>query len=495
MKRLNTWEMAGIVLALCLGTALTSPCQIFNALASFDVTDGLWPVYVILTQGSDGSLYGTTLYGGDGYAECDDGCGTVFKVTTDGTLTSLYSFCSQHDCPDGGNPNSGLVQAVDGNFFGTTEAGGAHETNPNDPAEGTVFKITPAGKLTTLYSFCAAVDCTDGSSPYAALALGTDGNFYGTTTLGGRLDVVPGCDRGCGTIFRISPSGTLTTIHRFGGADGAWPYGTLVQGLDGAFYGTTYAGGANGYGTVFKITRDGIFITLHSFDGTDGAQPYAGLVQATDGNFYGTTYGGGECGPYVGGTIFRIKPTGLLTTVYNFGNRCGAGNFSTAPLVQATDGNLYGTTSEDSRCTAGEDCGTIFEITKTGTLTTLVDFENSGVSFPYGGLVQATNGTLYGASLEGGQYYSGAVYSLDRGLGPFVTFVRAAGKVGETGPILGQGFTGTTSVTINGIQASFTVVSDTYITATVPAGATTGYVTVTTPSGILTSNVPFHVIP
>ncbi len=165
-------------------------------------------------------------------------------------------------------------------------------------------------------------------------------------------------------------------------------------------------------------------------------------------------------------------------------------------LNQATDGNLYGTTYQGGT----HDDGTIFEITAGGTLTTLHNFCSRGFQYCndgqwlVAGLVQATNGTLYGTAEVGGRLNDGVVFSLDMGLGPFVTFVRPAGKIGQTGGILGQGLIGTTSVSLNGISASFTVISDTFLTATVPAGATTGYVTVTTPSGTLTSNVPFHVI-
>jgi uncharacterized repeat protein (TIGR03803 family) len=489
MTKLNGWKTGCAWLAVCVVAAITSHGQTLNTLVSFDMTDGLWPDYQALSQGLDGNLYGTTSYGGDGRAECDSGCGTVFKVTTGGELTSLYSFCMQAKCPDGANPPQGLLQVVDGNFFGTNLGGGANG--------GTVFKITPSGKLTTLYRFCGRLSCSDGSGPDAALIEGTDGNLYGTTANGGMSGVAPGCPQGCGTIYRIGRSGILTTLHRFNVKDGSLPYGRLVQATDGAFYGTTSAGGANYYGTVFKITEDGTFTVLHSFDGNDGATPYAGLVQATDGNFYGTTYGGGG-GKFCGGTIFKITPDGVLTMLYNFGGAsgCNHGAFPSAALVEATDGNLYGTTSEGGGpdCENGG-CGTIFKITKTGTLTTLAEFDGSDGTLPYGGLVQDTNGTFYGAAFQGGAYLAGTVYSLDVGLGPFVTFVQFAARVGQTGPILGQGLTGTTGVSINGIPAEFTVVSDTYIKATVPPGATTGYVTVTTPTGILTSNVPFHVIP
>jgi uncharacterized repeat protein (TIGR03803 family) len=266
--------------------------------------------------------------------------------------------------------------------------------------------------------------------------------------------------------------------------------------MDGNFYGTTEQGGAYNSGTVFRITREGALTTLHNFDGADGAQPYAALVQATDGNFYGTTYTGGANGNH--GTVFKITGGGVLTTLYSFCAQanCADGEGVFAGLVQATDKNFYGATAF-SGANGG---GTIFEITTGGILTTLYSFGTDG-SHPVGALIQDTNGNFYGTTLLGGELTCnppdgcGTVFSLDVGLGPFVTFVRPSGRVGHTGPILGQGFTGTTSVLLNGTPVTFTVVSDTYIRATVPAGATTGYVTVTTPSGTLTSNVPFHVIP
>src|SRR5208337_4428285 len=191
------------------------------------------------------------------------GVGTVFTITPGGTLTTLYSFCSQSGCTDGANPYAALVQGTDGNFYGTTLGGAAN---------GTVFKMTPGGTLTTLYTFCYG--CT-GVSPYAALVQGSDGNFYGTTSFGGA--------NGDGTVFRITPSGTLTTLHSFDGTDGAAVYAGLVQGTDGNFYGTTAQGGGSGVGTVFTITPGGTLTTLYSFCSqsgcTDGANPYAALVQ------------------------------------------------------------------------------------------------------------------------------------------------------------------------------------------------------------------------
>jgi uncharacterized repeat protein (TIGR03803 family) len=237
-----------------------------------------------------------------------------------------------------------LVQASDGNFYGTTYWGG---TSNNCATYGccTVFKITTGGTETILHSFCTQSGCPDGSSPQAGLVQGSDGNLYGETFYNGVAN-------GYGTAFKITTSGTLTTLHNFDFTDGADPSGTLVQASDGNFYGTTSQGGANGGGgTVFKMTSSGTLTTLYNFcplsncrDG--GAGPNAGLVQASDGNFYGTTAGGGA---NVSGTIFAITSSGTLTTLYNFcsvgGTNCTDGAWPEAGLIQASDGKLYGVTS------------------------------------------------------------------------------------------------------------------------------------------------------
>src|SRR5208282_398944 len=209
------------------------------------------------------------------------------------TFDRLYSFCSQPSCTDGNTPRGGLIQATDGNLYGTTNDGGSN-------GFGTVFKITPSGTLTTLYNFCSEPDCPDGTYPETGVIQATDGNFYGTTG---------------STVFKITPSGTLI----FDVAVDGVPNG-LIQASDGNFYGTTYGGGANSDGTVFKITPSGTLTTLYSFcskaNCTDGANPQAGLIQATDGNFYGTTTFGGANSD---GTVFKITPSGgTLTTLYSF---------------------------------------------------------------------------------------------------------------------------------------------------------------------------------
>ncbi len=223
-----------------------------------------------LMQATDGNFYGTTSTYGRG------GLGTIFRITPDGTLTTLYSFCTQADCADGGEPAARLIQATDGRMYGTTGAGGSN-------GYGTVFEVTQNGSLTTLYSFCGQSSCADGLQPSQLLQAG-DGTFYGTARYGGGRS-------GNGTVFRVTPRGTLTTLHRFCAQtdcpDGAQPVGGLVQATDGNFYGTTEGGGATGVGTIFKITAEGTLTTLHSFDCFDGCYPYAALVQAPTGIFMG----------------------------------------------------------------------------------------------------------------------------------------------------------------------------------------------------------------
>jgi uncharacterized repeat protein (TIGR03803 family) len=461
----NWWMRACTLFLLWETTAIALPAQTFKSLHSFDEPDGAAP-RAGLVQATNGNFYGTTVSSGT------YGFGTVFEITLSGTLTTLHSF----DGTDGSEPEAGLVQATNGNFYGTTYEGGAHSI-------GTVFKITPSGTLTSLHSF----DDTDGFSTYATLVQGTNGDLYGTTWEGGA--------NGDGTVFKITTSGMLTTLHSFDGTDGSQIYAGLVQGTDGNFYGTTYEGGANFDGTVFKITPSGTLTTLHSFDGTDGEDPYAGLVQGTDGDLYGTTQLGGAHG---GGTVFKITLSGKLTTLHSFCSRSGCtdGFLTYATLVQGTNGDLYGTTAlggaKNSKCLENE-CGTVFKITTSGTLTTLHSFEYMDGATPEAALVQDTNGDFYGTTEFGGTHNAGTVFRLSLGLGPFVETQPTSGKVGAAVKILGTNLTGATKVTFNGTLATFTVVSSSEITTTVPTGATTGNVKVTTPSGTLTSNVNFRV--
>lgn len=504
MAKPSFWQVSCALFVVCAVTAIGSSAQTLTTLASFNKSNGSGPYTGPLAQGVDGNFYGTTVYGG---TNCYPyGCGTVFKLSPQGTLTTLYSFCAQSNCTDGIYPYGGLVLGIDGNLYGTTSEGG---TNIH---AGTIFKISPTGKLTTIYSFCAQINCTDGNYPTGRLVQGADGNFYGTTFSGGLKDAQY-CASGCGTVFEVTPKGTLTLLHSFAGFDteGSNPNAGLVQGKNGAFYGTTEFGGVYnlscnpplGCGTVFEITRQGTLTTLYSFAASsgDGTKPYAGLLYGTDGKFYGTTSEGGTGDD---GTIFEIKPSGMLATIYNFCSQpdCTDGGDPVGDLIEATDGNLYGTAARGG----AKFVGSIFRLTAGGRLTTLYSFCAQGYpdcpdgSFVYGGLLQATDGNFYGTTNEGGDLTCnspegcGTVFRLDASLGPFVRFLRNPARVGQMFGILGNELSGTTGVSLNGTPASFKVVSDTFIKAIVPAGATTGFVTVATPSRTLTSNVPFHVV-
>jgi uncharacterized repeat protein (TIGR03803 family) len=476
-----TWSIAYVVFVLYAAVVVSPAQATFKTLVNLGGTTGEYPLYMSLIQGTDGNFYGTTSYAGG-----PNGGGTVFKVTAAGTLTVVYSFCVQSYCADGAEPYGGLVQGSDGNFYGTTFYGGAYY-------DGEVFKVTTEGKLTVLHSFKR----TDGSNPTAGVIQARDGNFYGTT-----WDYPTG---GYGTVFKSTPNGKFTTLHNFDGNDGAEPYGGLVQATNGILYGTTFGGGT-GAGTIFKITRGGKLTTLHIFNGSnDGAWPSAGLAQGSDGNFYGTTSFGGA---RHGGTVFKITPRGKLTTLHRFAGYPFEGAAPYDGLVQASDGNFYGTTvvgGAKDGCN-GNPCGTIFKITPGGKLTTLYNFcSKSGCSdgyAPYGGLVQGTDGALYGTTDRGGTSGDcnngfgtgcGTVFSLDVGLGPFVETRPTSGKVGAEIIILGTNLTGATAVTFHGRAAKFKVVSKSEITAEVPNGATTGKVKVKTPKGTVVSNLNFRV--
>jgi uncharacterized repeat protein (TIGR03803 family) len=454
--RISHFRVRVVAILLAVFTAATAQAQTVSVLYNFGSHSGdpLNPQYEgIIAQGRDGHLYSTTRLGGTG-------AGEAFGMTPSGTLTSLYNFDGVH----GAQPASGLTLGTDGNYYGTV-------------IRGKVFRISPNGTYKTLHSMTAS----DGASPYAPPIQGSDGNLYGTTSQGGNLTLC--LDQGCGTIYKIIPSGKFTVLHQFDGTDGQAPLAPLVQATSGTFYGTT-SKGASGSGNVFKITQTGKYTVLYNFDGAHGAGPMGALVQGSDGNFYGTAAGGGSSNA---GVVFKITPSGKLTVLHNL-NGGSDGIEPVGGLAQATDGNFYGTTA----------AGTIFRVTTKGSFSVLYTFAAPGAIIETA-LVQHTNGILYGDTYTGGSGTGcntdgcGMFYSLNLGLGPFVNLLSTSGKIGKTVEILGQGFTGTSAVAFNGTSASFQVVSDTYLTATVPGGATTGFVTVTTPGGILTSNKEFRV--
>jgi uncharacterized repeat protein (TIGR03803 family) len=384
--------------------------------------DGASPQAALL-RATDGNLYGTTYSGGDG--PYSYGRGTVFRVTVDGTVSTVYAFTDSFD----GHPGSALIQGSDGNLYGTTQDHGSvfrmttagvfttlanvfpgleastpetaliqgtdgnlygttAEGGPN--YAGTVFRMTASGVTTTLHTFTGA----DGVAPRAALLQAPDGTFYGTTTLGGPSNL--------GTVFRMAPDGTLIVLHAFtGGGDGAEPYGALVRGADGNFYGTTRDGGALNFGTVFRMAPNGAYAVLYQFaGGYDGGHPLAGLVLGTDGSFYGTTP---ITGAFNAGTAFRITSNGRLTILHAFSGTDGRGrdgSYPRASLLQARDGNFYGTTYAGG--TFG--IGTIFRMTADGAVTMLHAFSGTDGANPVASLIQASDGNLYGTTSAGGGF-------------------------------------------------------------------------------------------
>lgn len=394
MDQLKFGKLACIIAVFCVATAVASNAQTFKSLFSFDGTDGSNP-YSPLVEGTDGYFYGTTCCGGA------NGVGTVFRISRAGVLTTMYDFCAQASCSDGSGPYSaGLVLATDGNFYGTTGGGGTNN-------RGTIFKITPAGALTTLYRFTGGAD---GWVPQG-LTLGSDGHLYGMTQYGGYSGNSICLSYGCGTVFKITTSGTLTKLYDFCSqancSDGQTPFGGVVQANDGNFYGTTFGGGINNSGTVFKMTPSGALITLYKFcsqtNCTDGVSPEAGLVQANNGNLYGTTYSGG---PYDMGNVFEITPAGVFTTVHGFCalRNCPDGGHPDAAVVLGSDGNIYGTTQYGN--TTGP-FGEVFRITPGDKFSALYDFcsqTNCDDGAYPNTLIQATNGKFYGTTSFGGTF-------------------------------------------------------------------------------------------
>jgi uncharacterized repeat protein (TIGR03803 family) len=260
--------------------------------------------------------------------------------------------------------------------------------------QGTVFKVTPEGTITVLYNFCSLSGCADGANPFAAPILGTDGNLYGTAQYGGDT---ADCSNGCGTVYQLTLGGTLTTLHTFDGSDGQQPQGGVTAGNDGNFYGNTLYGGSFDWGTLFKISPGGAFTSLHSFAHThsDGATPYTPPIQATDGNFYGVTYGGGGHGA---GVAYKMTSTGVLRSIYAFCSLpgCADGADPLGALAQGANGNLYGATAQ------GATHGILFELTRTGTLSILHTFDGGDGGAALAQFTLGNDGVFYGTTSEGG---------------------------------------------------------------------------------------------
>jgi uncharacterized repeat protein (TIGR03803 family) len=360
-----------------------------TTLVSFNGNNGKWP-QAALTLGNDGNFYSPTYSGGNTDSTHPSGMGTVFRLTTKGTLTTLVDFNSNN-----GSGPIALTLGKDGNLYGTTEQDGS--------GLGTVFKVTTNGTLTTIVVF----NGNNGANPGAGLTLGNDGNFYGTTGNGG--------SSGYGTLFKVTTNGALTTLVNFNWYNGAGPQAALTLGKDGNFYGTTYGGGNTdstypyGMGTIFKVTTNGTLTTLVAFNGNNGARPTAALTLGNDDNFYGTIGSGGSTtnflNPFGMGTVFKVRTNGALTTLIAFTSTTGAG--PTAALTLGNDGNFYGTTGNGG----SSGFGTVFQVTTNGALTTLAAFNWNNGSSP-NALTLGSDGNFYGTTFAGGSSGDGTVFCL-----------------------------------------------------------------------------------
>ncbi len=477
-----TLGLAVACAAITFSLAVCAQAQTLNYFADFNGANG-WEPYGSVTQATDGNFYGTTSGGIYGVYGNDN----VFRMTPTGEITSIFNFGSKPNCTDGTSPRTAPILGSDGNLYGVTYGGGTV-----CGGDGVVYKMKLNGEVTILHTFCFA--CLDGSGPNGII-LASDGNFYGTTNYGGTA--------GVGTIFKITPAGKYTQLYSFCSqtncADGSYSVFPPVQGKDGNFYGTASAGGTLGAGVFYQLTSAGAYKVIHNFCSTScpkGEYAWAyTITQGANGNFYGTTYAG----------AFEITATGDYTELASFaGEPQGMGWPGTA-LTLASDGNFYGTfIGGGSGSWAPFAWGGIYEITSKGEFKPLHSFCCSSSGFtPLDPVFQATDGNFYGTTAYGGigggkggagDFGYGTAFQFSNGLGPMVETVPVAGKVGRNVIILGNNLTGSTSVTFNGVAAKFTVESDTYIKATVPPGATTGTVQVTTPTAKLNSNPVFQVL-
>jgi uncharacterized repeat protein (TIGR03803 family) len=443
--------------------AFTASAQTYSVLYTFDTNPG--DLYYpgapgTIVQGHDGKLHIALVKGGT-----DNG--GVMKLSTDGVAATIVDFTSLQ-----AEAINGLTQATDGNFYGTSFSGGANGL-------GSIYKVSSTGVLSTLYSFTGL---SDGQYPGGPLVRGSDGNLYGSA------------DGSNPVLFKITTGGVFAVIGNLNSIGGGAPYGGLIQGSDGNLYGTTYDGNTGSCdlcGTIFKSTTSGSVTLLYNFTGSpDGDGPLFGLVQGSDGYLYGTTEYGGRGN--IGGVVFKITTGGTYTILHTI-NGTTDGNFAASGLIQATDGNFYGVVDGAGTMTAA---GTIYKISSAGVFTVVHDFVADGTN-PATPLIQHTNGLLYGGTYSNSAGVGGYIYSLDIGAAAFAKLITTSGTVGSTLEILGQDFKKATTVSFAGVTTStFTVNSSgTYMTVTVPTGAKTGTVTVTETSGSLASSQSFSVLP
>jgi uncharacterized repeat protein (TIGR03803 family) len=334
--------------------------------------------YAKLIQDSEGNLYGTTFYGGS------TGAGTVFKLTPGGEFSFLHEFDGGSE---GAKPYAGLIHASDGNFYGSTSAGGSK-------GAGIIFKLNQSGNFEVLHEFDGA---SGGATPLTGLIQANDGSFYGTTSAGG--------SDGYGTVFKLDASGNFTVLHHFNDSDGNYPFGELLQADNGNFYGTTNSGGSNNSGVIFTLDVSGSFSVLHHFNADDGTNPIGSLIQGNDGSFYGTTSSGGS---HIGGTVFKFDASGNFSVITDFSAEHTGSTY--AGVIQDNDGNFYGTWANGG----SNGYGTVFKLDSSGNLSLLHEFSGgSGGGGPMAALIQGSDGSFYGTTVGGGNNEAGTVFKVD----------------------------------------------------------------------------------
>jgi len=408
----------------------------FTTLHSFNhSTEGAVP-WGAITIGADGNFYGATVTGGTstcGYITAYPGCGTLYTINSAGQVSTLKNFTGL----DGAYPSSTLKLSSDGTFYGTTVFGGSN-TNECVVAGtssysgcGTLFTLSSSKAFASIYSF-GPYGSSLGVSPIAALMGASDGSWYGANEVGGPINcggsVGSISQPACGTLYTVGTSGSLSSIHTFTGGDGAYPGSALLQKADGNIYGVTLGGGklscssyaTPGCGTVFKLASGNPVQILHSFAVQDGAAPDARLIVGSDGLMYGTTLFGGSTAcsggaPWQGcGTVFKIDSSGNFYPLHSFSGPDGA---YPAGLIQGSDGYFYGSTESggDTSCSGryGPGCGNVFRMDSNGNITVLHSFAGlSDGSWPESALVQAADGSLYGTAAYGGVNDDGVIYRI-----------------------------------------------------------------------------------
>jgi len=392
-----------ILLALLIAVSTLTPAQTLTVLHTFNSTDGAFPNGG-LVHGSDGNLYGTASGGGA------HGFGTVFKITTSGKFTSIYSFAG--GIGDGAYPMSSVIRDSSGNIYGMTQSGG-----PADNLGGVVFKITSAGKESVLHFFTGGAD---GGNPEGDLIRDSSGNLYGVTAGGGNLHCNASYFTGCGVVFKLSASGTETVLHTFqGGSDGANPWGGLVMDSSGNLYGSTENGGRYSAGQIFKISASGKKTVVHNFDpgvNMDGANPRDPLTFGSGGILYGTTFRGGDlsvswCGSIGCGTVFKLDTHDVLTTLHSFEGPPSDGDTPYGAVARDSAGNLYGIAADGGNEYFG---GIVYKLDLSGNETILHNFTQGDDGWePSGRLYVDKSGTVYGAaSLSDGPDGNGVIFKI-----------------------------------------------------------------------------------